>query len=116
MARLRVEDRRTLLGDNFAELEAQFEIESRAAITPEEKRKELDRAILKNGESRFSAVALILGSAFFVWASYYRDNDVVDLTTSIGIVALILGFVWYAWLVSSGRKLAKRKASREFVV
>jgi hypothetical protein len=104
MARLSESDRRILLGENFDELERQFAEESRAPVTPEEKRKALEKAIVKNRDRRFTAFGLVATGGLMTWGSYHRAMG-VDLALWAGVAIGVVGLIFYAWLVVTGRTL-----------
>lgn len=107
MAELSAADKRMIFGDDYAAIEAREMALAKAPVSADEKRKALINHLEKNGSARLSAWAFVFTGAMLLAGSYYRSAG-LDNAAICGLVAILGGLVWYAYLVQSARNWTQR--------
>ena len=107
MARLREIDRRILLGDNYAQIEAQHEAASREPVTLDEKRAAIRKKTETAQDQRFSSISVLLTGAIMAWGAWHRVHH-FDITGAVGYAAAALGLGWFIWQLVQTRVLQRQ--------
>lgn len=104
MAQLSERDRRILLGENFVDVERRAQEEARVSVTPEEKVRDAERSLQRNGDQQLTAGAMLVAGALMAWGAY-RATNTLDVTADVGLLITLAGLVWAVFLVVKKKAL-----------
>lgn len=102
MAELTDADKRAIYGDEYEVIIAREETIKKAPVTAADKRRALAMRLETNDTGLISAVALAFTGLCLLLGSLYRRGN-VDIAGWIGIAGLIVGVLWYAYLIKNAR-------------